>query len=88
MTCDKCRFWVSGSMDAPDLNERECRRNAPSVLFGHRFARLLSVISGKPVAEVDGLNNVDDMTDRAAEWPYTEADDWCGEFQVEPLYDV
>lgn len=72
--CMHCRFWLDDEKDTG-----ECRRRAPSPVFGHRFDKMLAAV--RKLEEEYAPATEMDRVDRQAEWPFTDNDDWCGEWE-------
>jgi len=78
--CDICRFWV---VDGNRQDRGQCHRRAPLPVMGMRYDNILAAIKGVPVENVETDHDTD-MMERTAEWPVTEADEWCGEWEAKP----
>ena len=65
--CKDCKWWDDLSPKEKRLKWKagQCHRNAPPI----------QLISGSTHDEVD------EETSNTIHWPFTEYDDWCGEFQ-------
>jgi len=74
--CNECRFWKARTLWFTDADTEtgaagECRRRSP---------RLVTVAS-KP-GDGDWHDIVEPpCISGGAPWPFTQADDWCGEFE-------
>ena len=77
MRCDQCKFWEGNAIACGSTPEQEddytgeCKRHAP-IAFMPRHVLVAIWATNK---------TMDDKQANTAQWPQTEPDDWCGEFQ-------
>ena len=73
--CVACRHWTA---DDDDQTFGECHRHAPRPMPLIQMNRVMGAISGEPYEP----DEHDEYLNRAAFWPTTQCDDWCGEWKT------
>jgi hypothetical protein len=93
LCCENCRFWRQRKAD----DNGHCRRRAPLAAraddYLDEIATALKLLlwwtmrewSDEEMAEKQlrdfGIENIDHVF-HFTQWPFTEPDDWCGEFEA------
>lgn len=76
-TCNKCVYWIQRNGSE---YQGECRRHAPQAVQGGRYISLLAAIKSVGMEQEEFECADAEESIRSAEWPLTERDDWCGDY--------
>jgi hypothetical protein len=89
--CGKCRFWEFSYRPKEDYAWGECRRHAPqptqfllSVIAKNTGGIRWAVEESANIEHEDNDDYVVETTEQyeVNEWPHTQCDEWCGEFEL------
>jgi hypothetical protein len=97
VSCENCRFWRHPSRKGDDAETGYCRRRAPIAAraddYLNDMATALKLLvwwtmrewSDEETAEKQlqdfGIENIETVL-HFTQWPHTESDDWCGEWEA------